>query len=396
MEQSSFLPAPPAMWTGGLPLYVAQDTAPVHSITVNFDTSRDMMAFSEAVGQRMSANVKSIWYPRRDLGTGRIRYVDSPDARKHRHPIYIVSKGRWDNQLTNKALDRAGVHHYVVVEEHEYADYVRTSRNATVLILPESYKREYETCDNIEYGKKGTGPGPARNFAWDHSISIGATRHWVMDDNIRRFMRLQGGLRYVCISSAMFAAAEDWVERYEDVPVAGLQYAMFATCHSYEAPPVILNTRIYSCLLIENDQPIRWRGRYNEDTDLSLRVLKAGKCTAEFYVFLQEKIGTQRMRGGNTAEFYGKEGTRAKTDMLVRMHPDVARAIDRYSRYHHYVDYSRWAGRFPTLRKGVDVTAPPDEYGIVRQEKDEAGRWATALDQPYNRSRGQYVQKEKE
>lgn len=33
--------------------------------------------------------------------------------------------------------------------------------------------------------------------------------------------------------------------------------------------------RAFPCILIQNDIPFRWRGRYNEDTDLSLRALKA-------------------------------------------------------------------------------------------------------------------------
>ena len=29
--------------------------------------------------------------------------------------------------------------------------------------------------------------GPARNFAWDKSIELGFTHHWVMDDNLDAF-----------------------------------------------------------------------------------------------------------------------------------------------------------------------------------------------------------------
>jgi hypothetical protein len=93
-------------------------------------------------------------------------------------------------------------------------------------------------------------------------------------------------------------------------------------------------------LLIDNNSNYRWRGRYNEDTDLSLRVLKDGLCTIQFNVFLCGKVTTQRMRGGNSAEFYDDEGTLPKSEMLANLHPDVAKVVFKFNRWHHHVDYS--------------------------------------------------------
>lgn len=45
------------------------------------------------------------------------------------------------------------------------------------------------------------------------------------------------------------------------------------------------------------------------------------------------------MKGGNTAEFYDKEGTAAKSAMLVDAHPDVSEAVIRFNREHHDVAY---------------------------------------------------------
>ena len=44
---------------------------------------------------------------------------------------------------------------------------------------------------------KITGAGAARNFAWDHSIKNGHDWHWVMDDNIRHFYRLNRNKRKI-------------------------------------------------------------------------------------------------------------------------------------------------------------------------------------------------------
>ncbi|NDB61184.1 hypothetical protein EB001_22495, partial [bacterium] len=189
-----------------------------------------------------------------------------------RYPIYIVSKGRADSRLTSKALEELKVPYYIIVEEQEYQTYAEVIDPAKILILDKRFQDEYETCDDLGY-TKSKGPGAARNFAWDHSIKAGHKWHWVMDDNINDFYRMNLNMKVRVCSGTIFRCAEDFVERYENVGIAGLNYHGF--CKQTDAvPPFIINTRIYSCLLIRNDIPYRWRGRYNEDTDLCLRALK--------------------------------------------------------------------------------------------------------------------------
>ena len=102
---------------------------------------------------------------------------------------------------------------------------------------------------------------------------------------------------------------------------------------------LLIWSRIYSCILLDNKTPHRWRGKYNEDTDLSLRILKDGLCTVLFYAFLQCKVTTMTMKGGNTEELYG-EGRLKFAESLVKQHPDVAKVTKKYGRWHHHVDYS--------------------------------------------------------
>ena len=49
---------------------------------------------------------------------------------------------------------------------------------------------------------------------------------------------------------------------------------------------------------------------------------------------------TQKIKGGNTDEFYETEGTLPKSKMLEEMHPDVAKVVWKFNRWHHQVDYS--------------------------------------------------------
>ncbi len=281
------------------------------------------------------------------------------------HPIYIVSKGRWHNGLTAKALTRMGVPFKVIVEAHELENYAEVLGRENLLVLPQKYLDNYDTCDD-EHGKS-KGPGAARNFAWDHSVAEGHTSHWVMDDNLDDFHRLNRNQKVSVRTGATLRAAEDFVDRYENVAISGLNYYSF--CKSTDSvPPFVLNTRIYSCLLIRNDIPYRWRGRYNEDTDICLRVLKDGYCTVQFNAFLCGKVTTQRMSGGNTKEFYSGEGTKPKSQMLADLHPDVASVVWRFNRWHHHVDYKPFKDN-KLIRKNSKVCHGVNEYGMVLKPK---------------------------
>ncbi len=286
-----------------------------------------------------------------------------------RHPVYIVSKGRSDTMITSKSLSRMKVPHYIVIEPQDEEPYDKALDKFNI--------RDYVTLIVAPFSNHGDGPGRARNFAWDHSISIGVEKHWVLDDNISDFYRLHQNYRIRVESGVIFKAAEDFIDRFENVPISGFQYRFFiAPNQSY--PPYVKNTRIYSTLLIDNNCKHRWRGRYNEDTDICLRVLKDGDCTIQFNSFLQGKAATQTVKGGNTEEFYHKEGiekniwidgvnaegTRNKSEMLVRMHPDVARMVWRYKRWHHYVDYSPFKKNELRYKKDIVLPKEPNEYGM--------------------------------
>lgn len=294
---------------------------------------------------------------------------------KPRYPLYIVSKGRHETRLTSRALHAMGVEHYIVVEDQEHDLYAaRIDSSARLLVLDRRYQREYDPCDELG-DSKGKGPGPARNFAWEHSIGLGATSHWVMDDNIDGFFRLNRNLKVPCRSPAFWIAMEDFCDRYENVAMAGPNYFMFAS-RKTRMPPFVLNTRIYSCNLIRNAAPYRWRGRYNEDTDISLRMLKDGYCTVQFNAFLQFKVTTQTLGGGNTAEFYAKEGTLPKSEMQVKLHPDVSRLVWKWGRWHHHVDYSPFRVNRLRLRSDVAVQDGIDEYGMELEIRDDEPRAA--------------------
>lgn len=282
-----------------------------------------------------------------------------------RFPVYIPSKSRAKIATTPRNLERMGVPYRLVVEEYQAAEYAAVWGEDRILILDPQYQRDYLTCDD-EGDSISKGSGPARNFIWDHAQASGAKFHWCMDDNIMAFYRWHQNQSRPLGDGSGFYAMEEFALRYRNIGLAGPEYKMFVPARQKRAP-FIVNRKCYSCLLIRTDIPLRWECRYNEDVDLGLRLMKSGWNIVTFLAFLQDKIVTQAMAGGNTEAFYRQEGTLPKSQMLVRRHPDVAQVKWRFKRWHHVVDYSSFADRALLPDPDYEPSGVSYEYRKVPQ-----------------------------
>lgn len=272
-----------------------------------------------------------------------------------RYPIYVISKGRWGvHGLTARFLLKDQVPFHLVIEPQEEPQYREAFPTASILILP--------------FSNLGLGGIPARNWVWDHAQAAGVERYWILDDNIRSMQRWYGGKRINVRSGPVFALTEDFVERYENVPLAGYNYAMFGHQNGkISVPPFFTNVHVYSCFLLDTALPYRWRGRYNEDTDLCLQVLANGLCTISLNAFMIQKMPSMTMKGGNSTELYKGDGRLKMARSLERLWPGVVTTDRRWHRPQHVVA-DNWK-RFDTplkLRQGVDLSALPkvDEHGL--------------------------------
>lgn len=301
---------------------------------------KDLQYISDLFEQKITDKTQSIWYPK--LVQGLHRNIRVLGGKNPKYPIYVVSKARdWlGKSHTSFRLSQMNVKHYLVVEPQEYDLYYEKFNNKYVEVIKMDmhYKNTYDCFSDLG-NINSTGAGAVRNFCWEHSIKNGFEWHWVMDDNLEGFDRFFRGKRIMSMTGATFRSCEEFCDRYDNIAISGLNYSKFCK-DGDKVPAFVINTRIYSCLLIRNDINYRWRGRYNEDTDLSLRVLKDGWCTIQFNLFLCAKRTTQQKKGGNTEEFYSEEGTIPKSQMLVDMHPDVSKLVWKFNRWHHVVDYN--------------------------------------------------------
>lgn len=265
-----------------------------------------------------------------------------------RYPVFVPTKGRYSTLHTIKEFERIGVPYTAVIEKQEYEQYSAVVDKSKLLVLPH----------------QNQGLTVTRNWIWDYAQhELKAPYFWTFDDNIRTFYRLQQNIKYRMDSGTFLYILEDFVGRYENLYISGMAYEMFVP-RKRKAPPFILNTRIYSNMLIKADIPFRNVTFYNDDTDLCLRVLKSGNCTMQFCVFLADKIATMQVKGGMT-DYYEKTNKRKQfAEELQRAHPDVVKVVWKFNRYHHQVDYRPFRKNKLRLKPGVVIPEGVNNYGM--------------------------------
>lgn len=318
-----------------MPRFVQHQHRPYALFT--FKTCLPSSDLSVLTEQKITDKTKSVWFPKKPRGLGDWAWIDSSGL-EPQCPIFIISKGR-PQCITARSLERMGLNYQIVVEPDELDDYRDVWGYRAV---------------TGDFDTRTSSSIPVRNFVDEVAD---CPRYWLMDDNIEAFNVLTDNQKYVAVTPAIFRATEDFVGRFTNVGQAGFNYYSFAK-KTENVPPFYLNTRIYSCtLMYKNLDNVSvdgkvWRGRYNEDTDLSIRILKAGYCTILMNSFLAGKITTQRVRGGNTDSVYVDGDDRFKfAESLRQQHPDVVQVVRRFGRWHHRVNYKGFTQKLQSKGK---------------------------------------------
>lgn len=284
---------------------------------------------------------------------------------KNRYPIYIVSKGRWEKPMTAQLFMEDGVDFKILVEPQEYDNYCKT--------IPAKYVHK------LPFSNLGVGSYPARNYAWEDSLKNGYKRHWVFDDNIRKTRIFKKGKRIPVNTLVAIRAIEDFTDRYTNIAISAFNYLTFVTPGTKK--PFYLNVHAYSCMLIKNHMPYRWRLKYNEDIDLCLQVLHNGMCTVLFNTFMMDKTSTvAKMKGGNQDELYkgnAYEKKVLKARSLEEIWPQYAKTVMRFGRPHHQITWNKYFKQPLKRRTDIDweELKKPNNYGlklnIKRQPKTD-------------------------
>ena len=249
------------------------------------------------------------------------------------YPIYIPSKNRADACYTARYFQKDGVRFHIVVEPAQVESYERAGWGKYLLILPE---------DNLRLLG-------SRLWIRQHSIDAGFARHWQFDDNITHLGRLHRGLRIRCNANRAISVVEEFTDRYTNIGVSGFNYQMFVK--NTERKPYVLNCKVYSGSLINNQMPHKWRLYYNDDTDLCLQVVTNQMCTVSFNAFYINKLQTMTVKGGNTDDLYQKEGRLIMARTLEEVWPDYVTTKWRFGRPQHVVKNSWKDFKTPLIRR---------------------------------------------
>lgn len=274
---------------------------------------------------------------------------------KNRYPVFIPTKSRFKNPLTINMFKRHKVDFKIVVEKQEYNEYLKVVPKSNILVVPHQNK----------------GLTITRNWIWDYAESKGYKKFWTFDDNIPRVYRWNKNTRFQCSDGMYLRIIEDFADRYENLPIIGMNYMGFCKS-SDKLPPYYKNTRVYSNMLIDtntklsNGEKLRNKLFYNDDTDLCLRVLKDNKCTIQINAFLIDKMATMTIKGGMTDYYNSKECNNrlAFAQELKNAHPEIVKVVERFNRWHHQVDYKPFKKNKLIKKKGITIENKINNYGL--------------------------------
>ena len=281
-----------------------------------------------------------------------------------KYPIYILSKGRYNKTLTADTLYKMSVPFKIVIEESEYDKYLQSPSitKDNILILPNDYK-------SFQNNILGYGGGiPARNYIWNHASINGYKKHWILDDNIQHFYRFDRNVKKKVNSGVVFKIIEDYSDRYNKIGLCAPHYYHTFPAIDTTRKMIIVNSRCYSCILVNNELidntiPRRWRGSYNEDTDLTLRVLQSGLNTFLFSNILCGKKTSGSMKGGNTDSIYeggSHSGYQKKFNELYNnwKHTGWVKYTNKRhkdGRPHHHISYTKIFKHQPVLKSHINI-----------------------------------------
>lgn len=245
-------------------------------------------------------------------------------------PVYIISKGRWENPITAKFFLKDKVPFKIAIEPQEFDLYSKTIPKENIEVLP--------------FSNLGLGSFPARNWCWEHSIKNGHKMHFLFDDNLHGFYHLNNGKRTRVDCWTPLQTLQTLHQRYSNLAISGFNYMTFARAETKK--PFYINCHVYSAMLIKNDLPFRWRLKYNEDIDLCLQALSRNLCTLNLNVFNVDKVSTAtKMKGGNQDELYKNNDPRLKAlkaSSLKKVWPDYVKVVFKFGRPHHHISWNKY------------------------------------------------------
>jgi len=216
-----------------------------------------------------------------------------------KYPICVLSYDRHDkNGKTHLTLSKFKINHYLFIEPSEKEEYDKWINHdyCELVVLPS------------DYHLIGMGSTSVRNYILEWGRKLGYERVWMLDDNIKKYIRLFQGVKNEIISNEIFTSIEKYVNRYDNVGLVSHNFNPFVNegdCRSC----IVKNNKCYSSMLIKTNEDIIFRYKHQEDNLISIEYINKGYCNLCFNHILYDKDTSGTNNGGNHSVIYKvKEG----------------------------------------------------------------------------------------
>lgn len=213
------------------------------------------------------------------------------------YPICVLSYKRANKYgRTHLLLTKMKIKHYLFIEPSQRSDYEKW------------YDSEF--CELVVYGSdlsdENMGGTPARNFILDWGNFHNFERVWMLDDNIKGYLRLYQGQKYQINSPVIFTHIEDYVERYDNVGAVSHNFNPFVREGDFRKC-IVKNDKSYSSMLLPTNPDVRFRYKHQEDNLMSIEFIEKGYCNLCFNSVCYDKNTSGQDGGGNRESIYKVE-----------------------------------------------------------------------------------------
>jgi len=211
-----------------------------------------------------------------------------------KYPISIVSYKRHNEfGRTHLYLTKCKIQHHLFIEPNQEVEYLKWFNPTYCKII----------CSNQNFSEMSMGSTPMRNFILDYWKDRGYKKCWLLDDNIKRYVRLNNGVKNTIESKCIFTTIEDYTNNYDNVGLVSHNFSPFIREGDMRTI-IVKNGKCYSSMLINTSMDIRFKYKHQEDNLISIEYINKGYSNLCFNHIMYDKNTSGIDKGGNREGIY--------------------------------------------------------------------------------------------
>jgi len=213
-----------------------------------------------------------------------------------KYPINIVSYKRHNEfGRTHLYLTKCKIYHYLFIEPNQKEEYEKWYNPTYCKII----------CSHQNFSEMNMGSTPMRNFILDYWKDRLTTKNkcWILDDNIKKFIRFNNGVKNEIRSKCIFTTLENYSDKYNNVGIVSHNFNPLVREGDMRTI-IVKNGKCYSSMLIDFNNHIRFKYKHQEDNLISIEYINKGFCNLCFNHIMYDKNTSGLDKGGNREGIY--------------------------------------------------------------------------------------------